>query len=183
EACGRAQAAQADVQAKIVDCRQRLSECSAQLESLRRLVDSKLRRQWWTAAWWRAVFQRGLQSQWSQLEGQHRQSQEELERLTSESNSLLHAREQADQEFQQERCRLLDAESDRRQAELDVPKHALLQEKNLLGSKWQSLCRSLAPECSRPMAVSTTALQAARDHWSGLCKQAEEQSAFARQWL
>src|SRR5262249_31542547 len=150
-----------------------LTTLEAEAEGLRPVVEAKRLKAWWRGAWWRAAFRRSLLTRWTELEGRREQLQGDLEALRQKGESLTAERDQAEQAYQAERARLIEAEASRRRAELADQEAALRQEQSLLLAKWQKQCQGLADGNAPPAAMTRTATAEAVAAWQRHLDQAE----------
>jgi hypothetical protein len=172
-----------EVREKIDQHQQEQPQLQTRINALHPLADAQREKRWWTAAWWRALFRKGLAEALTSLEDQLNQERTVLEGLERELQRLNQERDQASQTFQAERTQRTEKEVARRQTELDYQRAAFDQERKLLQAKWQDTWSKLDGEGPRPANPTPTAFREAHTAWGQQVQREERECTLLQQWL
>jgi hypothetical protein len=159
-----------------------VEELTAQAEALRSLAEAKRRGRWWSPAWWRATFKGDAPAKLAAVEARRDAARAALDKVDQERAVLDRQRTAAEETFQAEKGRLIEAETARRLADLDQQTAALRARRDALTAEWDAACVTLEHASLRPAQLSAEAIAAAQARWQTRWQEDEAHCAFARQW-
>ncbi|MCS6852467.1 MAG: AAA domain-containing protein, partial [Gemmataceae bacterium] len=179
----RLAAQRAELSRRFADYDARRHELTQQIEALRPLVASKRARQWWTATWWRATWAGNVVGRLSDLEARLRQCDDQQAELQNSLKDLEDQGELLEQTYQAERRRCIQAEVERRQAELRDREAALRREQEILEDKWRQRRQEITADCGLPSFPDTSALEGGERRWQALVDGLKQRRGFLRDWV
>ncbi|MCI0457065.1 MAG: AAA domain-containing protein [Gemmataceae bacterium] len=172
----------AQIQKQQQEREQEIARLEGEIESLAPLADAREHGRWWSPRWWRATFRGDVSGKLTVVRSALDDAQAALAALKKQSEEQDRDRQAAEEDFRKQRTHLLDGESARRQADLDTQLSALTTQRAAFESEWSRVCSTLEAEAVRPAAISSAAVQQARQAWQGQQKQDEQRCTLARQW-
>lgn len=147
------------------------------------LVDAKQRRQWWRAAWWKALFNGEVLAEHARLQQHLHKLNADHALLEDEAARLRQSRQECDRRYGEERQRLTDQEVARRRDEL-VSEAASLQNVNCsMLEQWQVAVQRMDEAPLRPLTSTPAAVDVARDAWTRAANQCAEHLDWTAQWI
>jgi hypothetical protein len=173
---------QQELRRSLEEQRRERDDLADQLNDLRPLVAAKQQNRWWTGSWWWATLQGNVLAKAGELEGRLEHVEKALRDLDADAQQVVAEQEQARARYRAERQRFVEAETARRQGEIDDQEAALRQERRLVLDKWQGACQGLASESDRPAGAEPAAVAEAHEAWQRGLGGDDERLAFARQW-
>lgn len=175
QAHARLDTALAAVQQQLADRRQTLATLDAERQPLQALAAARQSGHWWTADWWRSRFAAAALARLDGLNAEHEKMIAAANELADQQRQLLQEHAAANEQYQAERDKLLQAEATRRAAALETRLAELVAQERQATEQWQALGPPTPPE---PDALREALVSARREH-----EQGRERAAFAREWL
>jgi hypothetical protein len=173
----------AERQAQLDDRKREGAAVQTQLEAIRPLAEARRQKRWWTRAWWQARARQDPSAEQAALEERLHQLETVISSGEKDLQQVEEERAEAARQLQAERSRLLDAETLRRQADVDHQLAAVRQERHLLLGKWQAACSTLDAEGPHPTERAREAVQRGRALWQQQLQAEEQQAGWIREWI
>ncbi len=181
DALARIESRQAEHRTATVTVQAQRHYLETEVQPLLALAEAKRTGQWWTAAWWRAVFGGNVGGRLEELQKQLQELSPLEARLKKEADDLADERSSVDGLARTERDAAVGAETTRRLAAADARAAAAADERGAAESEWQAACRELTDAALIPAGPSAEALRMKRLEWEAGLKQAEQRRAAAAQ--
>jgi hypothetical protein len=173
---------QSAVHAEAQKVRAEVSQLEGESQPLLSLAEAKQAGRWWTLAWWRATFRGSVIGRVEQLTKRLDDLRPAETHLAKQAKDLAAELAKAEAQTQTEQDRLVQAETARRLAELDVRAGSLTRERDRAESEWRTAWHELG-DALQPLEPTSAGMRAARDEWERRLRQDEEQCAATAQWL
>jgi hypothetical protein len=165
----------------------RLREIAPALErhrdAARQQLELRRSGRWWSLAWWRCLFQSGLDDAFQQAESALTANHAETAQVETALNLLVKRTDQrkadADRAVQAVRQAQMTQRLDELQRRLD----AVQAELAAITRRWSDLTQELTDPTLRPAACDRMATQSARQLWRERMADAERREQFARDWF
>ena len=151
-------------------------------DALKPVAEAWRRSRWWSPAWWRALFQKGLLGRHDELSGLLQTLDREDASRAAQAARLEMEREQCATTFAERQKQLLDAERARREQELEREEAELRQEASLIRRQWDESEANLGELAGKPQGLTPQAVARARAVWQAQRDEAASRYEFIRKW-
>ena len=154
-----------------------------ELDQVRPLAEARRRKRWWTPSWWRALSRKDLLPRYDDLTGRLQALEKEEAEQAAQAERLAAERSRCEAAYKEKQQQLLEAETARREQELEREVTDLRQEASLIRVQWDEAGHGrLKGRTPKPESPTLVAVAQARAQWQALLSEEEEKLAFSRRW-